>query len=136
MKILLIVVVIALIIAWFFLRQHQSKKTDAVAADRRASETDNSYHAVSIRFTTRACAAAKELDGRRFLSSAAPGLPLAECDADKCSCHYSHHSDRREREDRRNPYGAARFGGAMASSGKDRRDHHDRRDDTGENKTL
>jgi hypothetical protein len=31
----------------------------------------------------------------RFLSSEAPALPLAGCDARACTCRYRHHEDRR-----------------------------------------
>lgn len=56
----------------------------------------NPYHAVSIEPGPRHCAAAESAQGRRFLSSAAPMLPLPECTASAtCQCRYTHHNDRR-----------------------------------------
>ncbi len=61
------------------------------------------FHAVSIRFGSKACQAASELQGKRFLSNAAPRLPLPECNVHECECRFAHHKDRREEEDRRSP---------------------------------
>jgi len=55
-----------------------------------------SYHSVSIMPGPRACAAAHQLRGQRFLSRSAPPLPLKDCDREVCECHYEHHSDRRK----------------------------------------
>jgi hypothetical protein len=73
------------------------------SAGRRVehSRVANPYHAVSIEAGARACAAARGLDGRRFLSSAAPMLPLKECSSSTCQCRYVHHKDRRAERDRR-----------------------------------
>lgn len=38
---------------------------------------------------------------RRFLSAAAPQLPLKECACETCECRYAHHDDRRAVRDRR-----------------------------------
>lgn len=56
----------------------------------------NPFHAVSIRSPSSGCAAAKELEGKRFLSSEAPVLPVPGCTAATCICKYMHHEDRRE----------------------------------------
>jgi hypothetical protein len=61
----------------------------------------NPYHAVSIEAGPKCCAAARDIDGKRFLSSAAPMLPLKECTAKICQCRYVHHNDRRSVRDRR-----------------------------------
>lgn len=55
----------------------------------------NPYHAVSVISPTRSCDAARTLEGRRFLSSEAPRLPLGNCTAATCTCKYAHHEDRR-----------------------------------------
>ncbi len=55
----------------------------------------NPYHAVSIEPGLRACAAAQAAQGKRFLSTAAPMLPLRECSSATCQCRYTHHNDRR-----------------------------------------
>jgi len=61
----------------------------------------NPYHAVSVLAGPQACPAAKETEGQRFLSSAAPMLPLKGCTQSTCQCRYVHHSDRRSAGDRR-----------------------------------
>jgi hypothetical protein len=55
----------------------------------------NPYHAVSIQSPPRSCAAAREFEGKRFLSSEAPALPLKNCSSAICTCKYAHHDDRR-----------------------------------------
>ena len=56
----------------------------------------NPWHAVSIVLQAGACAAARAIAGRRFLSSEhPPQLPLEGCTAATCTCRYAHHSDRR-----------------------------------------
>lgn len=64
----------------------------------------SAFHAVSIKVGGKACDAAREMEGRRFLSSAAPKIPLPRCDNSKCTCRFIHHDDRRAGEDRRNPW--------------------------------
>jgi hypothetical protein len=44
------------------------------------------------------------MSGKRFLSGAAPRIPLPECDVLECKCRFVHHEDRREGDDRRNPF--------------------------------
>jgi hypothetical protein len=61
----------------------------------------NPYHAVSVAPGNHSCPAAKKLQGMRFLSSEAPRLPLPTCGADKCTCRYQHHADRRSSQTRR-----------------------------------
>jgi hypothetical protein len=54
------------------------------------------WSAVSISCTSAGCAAAQALKGQRFLSEAAPRLPLAECTSPAaCACVYRKHPDRR-----------------------------------------
>lgn len=70
----------------------------------------NPYHAVSIEPGLRCCAEARKAEGKRFLSSAAPMLPLKGCTSATCQCRYVHHNDRRSNQrDRRvnfaNPHG-------------------------------
>ena len=47
------------------------------------------------------CQAAADLKGRRYLSGAAPKIPLPACDAKSCGCKYAHYKDRRDGDDRR-----------------------------------
>jgi len=63
------------------------------AAPRKAP---NKFHSVTIAPGTRACAAARELQGQRFLSREAPPLPLKNCGSPQCECHYEHYDDRRK----------------------------------------
>jgi hypothetical protein len=68
----------------------------------RGEARPSSYRAVEIRCSEDACEAAKAERGKRYLSKAAPMLPLSECDKrEGCACRYRHHEDRRGKEDRR-----------------------------------
>ena len=55
----------------------------------------NPYHAVSIEPGPRSCAEARARESRRYLSAAAPVLPLKGCTNATCQCRYRHHEDRR-----------------------------------------
>lgn len=118
---------VVLLIAWLLLRQRG--KSEEKQQPSSLKDTGNTaYHAVSIKFEKYACEAAKEMEGRRFLSSAAPRLPLPECNALECRCHFVHHKDRRAPRDRRSPFAAAGFGGGSTGSyEKERRERSDRR---------
>lgn len=87
------------------------------------------FHGVSVKPGLHACAAAQQLVGQRFLPHEAPAMPLAACDQAKCQCAYSHHGDRRDREDRRSGWGT--FGGFTPSipGGNRRAKSLDRRSD-------
>ncbi|MGH8223086.1 MAG: hypothetical protein ACREQZ_08935 [Woeseiaceae bacterium] len=96
---------VALVAVAVLLRRRSAATAHRPAAPRPAtSETTTAYQAVSIKYSANACAAAKELDGRRFLSGAAPRLPLRDCDVLECNCRFVNHKDRRSGDDRRNPY--------------------------------
>ena len=85
---------------WFLRRRIDAKvRTSGGAVEHR--RIGNPYHAVSIETGSRACEAARALEGRRFLSSSAPMLPLNGCNSTTCQCRYVHHSDRRASRDRR-----------------------------------
>ena len=61
-----------------------------------ATSVKEPWKAVAILADDSACAAAKELQGKRFLSRNAPRLPLPECTKqDRCECKYRHLRDRR-----------------------------------------
>jgi hypothetical protein len=128
MQLTLFVGVLALLLIWFFLRQrNQAKDEPSTAGAKRADHA--AYHAVSIQFDANACDAAKAMAGRRFLSSAAPRLPLAECKALECRCRFAHHKDRRSGQDRRSPFSAAKYSDGTGSFKKERRERLDRRKD-------
>jgi hypothetical protein len=81
------------------------------------------WHAVEIVARSACCGAARGCTKRRFLSSAAPRLPLAECDAGRYDCRYRHFTDRRQ-DDRREHQPLA---GARAQPAAERRQGRGRR---------
>ena len=129
MQTTLLIIAGVLLLAWLLLRRRNTskKKEEAPKAATRLGNT--AYHAVSIKFGENTCAAARAMAGRRFLSNAAPRLPLADCDAAQCHCRFVHHNDRRSGKDRRSPFAAAGFGGGTGSFEKERRERPDRRQD-------
>lgn len=132
MQLTLFSIALILIVAWLFLRRRKS----AVAPPEPNSllETGSGrYHAVSIKFDSNACEAANAMSGRRFLSAAAPRLPLPGCDAPECNCRFAHHKDRRSGSDRRSPFAAAGFGGGTGSFEQERREKAGRRKEDAEN---
>ena len=69
-------------------RRSRPKRPPAVLISKR-------WHAVTIEPRHQACEAAFKAAGVRYLSSEAPPLPLAGCDAVECKCRYRHYRDRR-----------------------------------------
>lgn len=132
-SIIAIIILVALLI---YVRRHTAAKTERPARPAASvSDTGSRFHAVSIRYGASACDAAREMEGRRFLSSAAPKLPLPECDAAECKCRFKHHQDRRSGRERRNVWGGQGFGSGTTGQypkeqrkGRDRR-HGESRDD-------
>ena len=124
----LVIIVALLLLIWLLVRRRNaSSKSKAEPAAPRVSQESSEYHAVSIRFQSNACKAAREMEGRRFLSSAAPRLPLAECDVLECSCRFLHHKDRRTGRDRRSPFGPGGIGGGTGKFEQEQRQGHGRR---------
>jgi hypothetical protein len=70
-----------------------------------ARKPASAWHAVAIAPGSRACPAAREMDGHRFLSREAPSLPLKDCDSGVCTCRYEHFDDRRKGARRANEMG-------------------------------
>lgn len=71
-------------------------------AGRESANNDaNPFRAVSIRAGSGPCAAAKALEGERFLIGTVPHIPLADCGSKSCTCKYVHHEDRRHPDDER-----------------------------------
>lgn len=126
----LIIGVAALLIAVvIFLRMrsrapitHEPKLPDPAATARLKGD----FHAVSIRPGTFACKAAREMEGRRFLSGSAPRIPLPDCDASDCSCRFAHHADRRGSDERRTAYPSS-IGLNAGDVGEEQRVEGDRR---------
>lgn len=138
----LIALVAVLLLLWYLLmrRSKGSAATEQARLERRQSDAHGEFHAVSIKFDADACLYAKALQGRRYLASEAPDLPLKNCDAADCNCRFVHHTDRRSGKDRRSPFGS---GGAGAVTGRfeqerrqggDRRGHRDDSDSDSDQK--
>lgn len=79
----------------------------APAKPEPPKKAPNAFHAVSVVPGPQACAAARSLGDKRFLSREAPKLPLRECDSGQCTCYYAHHADRRKGPRRANEMGVA-----------------------------
>ena len=127
MKELLLVLALLLSIGWLVLRIRRGKAEVQEASTIKRVESTSAFHAVSLKYSSNACDAAKAMTGRRFLASAAPRLPLPDCDALECRCGFAHHSDRRTGTDRRNPYTSIHYGGGTATVKAERRSRKDRR---------
>ena len=85
----------------WWVRRRIGAQVRSAGARVEHSRVANPYHSVSIEPGPRACAEAKSRQGRRFLSTSAPMLPLRGCTQVTCQCRYSHHQDRRSQLDRR-----------------------------------
>jgi hypothetical protein len=83
------------------------------------------FHAVSLENLRGACAAAYAIEDERFLAGATPRIPLPECDAPVCNCHFVHHNDRRLSDNRRQRWTG--FVGDSDGTMKEQRDGGDRR---------
>ena len=129
MKLLLVVLLVVLVAGWFWLRQRQAAEPQEAPRQKRLEDTRSEYHAVSIRYGARACEAAHALNGQRFLSAEAPRLPLEECDVPECNCRFTHHKDRRSKDDRRSPFAPGGISSASGSYEKERREGRERRHD-------
>lgn len=125
-------VLVALLAVWLLLRRRQGGESTTDTPVSHAGNATTAYHAVSIKFSSNACDAARDLDGRRFLSSAAPKLPLAECDVLECNCRFVHHKDRRAGKDRRGPFGPSGFGSGTGGYEAEQRKGRERRADRDE----
>ena len=115
-----------LTVAWLIVRIRQNREAEK-AESRPARSNTGEYHAVAIKYSENACDAAKAMTGRRFLSNAAPRLPLPECDFLECRCQFAHYKDRRAGRDRRSPFATSGAGGATGSYARERRERTDRR---------
>lgn len=91
------------------------------AAVRPINETSRRYHGIAIRYYDPcACDAVRQIETKPFLSDRpllyletkrilvgeVPPLPLLDCTAPRCLCHYAHYEDRRE-GDRRDPHSSS-----------------------------
>lgn len=127
MKELLVVVVFVAAVAWLISRIRQGNVSVRDVSGPKPLQSTSKYHAVSVKFSSNACDAAKATTGVRILSSTSPRLPLPECDAAECRCGFVHHKDRRSGDDRRSPFGSRSYLALAGSTDADRRLVRDRR---------
>ena len=107
----IIAIVILALSFLLFRRTSASTKKRPPRSNRRGKvQPDSRFHAVSLKFSSAACEAANEIEGKRFLSREAPRIPLQECDVPACKCHFIHHNDRRVADDRREQYRQVNIG--------------------------
>ena len=129
METFLIGLLVLILLVWLFVRRRNSQSTTPKKTERRTTTRldDTAYHSVAIKFSPKACAAAMALNGKRFLSSTAPHIPLPDCDVVDCQCRFMHYKDRRGKIDRRSVFSSS---GLSATTGKfeqERRHGDDRR---------
>ena len=128
MTITLLALILLLAALVLVFRSKKESSTESKVAKPSTSSKSTEYHSVSIKTTATACKAAKDLDGKRFLSAESPVLPLPDCDVADCNCRFEHHADRRRPQDRRSP-----FAGSISETGvhrqEQRESRRDRRDD-------
>lgn len=124
---LVIMLLVLLVALWALIRIRRSAKEDKAPSRPAVRSAKSQYHAVSIKISGYACKAAQEMSGRRFLSTAAPRLPLPDCDALECKCRFAHHDDRRTGKDRRSPFAPAGFGSGTGNYQTEHREGGDRR---------
>jgi hypothetical protein len=131
MDVVLSLLIVAVLLGLLYLvRTKRSNDNQRPPVTPRAqAAADTKFHAVSIVFAKNACQAAINMEGRRFLSGAAPKLPLPACDGLECKCRFAHHKDRRHGDDRRNPYLQQFGGGDTGKHQQEQRTSGDRRDD-------
>jgi len=131
-----IIAIVILLAALILMRRTQKsiahRPTPASSARKPAKQSKNSeFHAVSIRMGSNACTVAKEIQGERFLAKEAPHFPLTGCDISDCQCRFVHYSDRRNMDDRRNPYRGS-MGITTGNVKQEQRTGRDRRTDSGD----
>ena len=125
----LIAIAVLLAVLWFVRRNAKPGNVEPDPVRKIAAVGESKFHAVSIRFGANACEAARNMEGRRFLSAAAPRLPLPDCDAPGCKCRFKHHTDRRSGDDRRDAWGQGLGTTATGQYSKEQRKGGDRRKD-------
>ncbi len=82
-------------------KKQRSPAASAAIASPKEKVPENKYHGIAVMCEDDACAAAKALGKKRFLSHEAPPIPLPNCDSANCHCRYEHFEDRRSGDDER-----------------------------------
>ncbi len=124
-------IAILLLLALLFVMRRKSATSNRrpEMPRRDGNQSGTRFHAVSLSYSNNACAAAKNMEGRRFLSGTAPRIPLPDCDVLECKCRFVHHKDRRKDDDRRNPYVQGFGGGDTGKFREEQRKYGNRRDE-------
>ena len=107
-------------------KKNQSSKRHQKSSDskRPPKSVAHPYRAVTVYSKVSCCAAARRLDGQKFLAAHAPRLPLGGCSQpDTCQCRYNHLVDRRQDTRRDADYGLP----GRSYSDSERRNRRDRR---------
>jgi len=130
MQQLLLGILLLLTSGWLFVRIRRNKAEVIAEKSPKVTNPKVAFHAVSLKYSEDACRAAKEMTGRRFLSSTAPRLPLSGCSATECHCTFVHHNDRRNTGNRRSPFSATGRSSGSGTFERERRQQADRRGDT------
>jgi len=125
--VVIFLILVLLVALWWLIRKRREGISETHAPQRRTRSSNTQFHAVSIKYSGKACKAAMEMSGRRFLATAAPRLPLPECDILGCNCRFAHHDDRRSHKDRRSPFGPGGAAGSTGSFSQEQRSGTDRR---------
>jgi hypothetical protein len=120
-------ILVLLIAIWWLVRKKSEGVRETPDSQPRTRSGNTQFHAVSIKHSGTVCQAAIALSGRRFLATAAPKLPLPECDVLECNCRFTHHDDRRSNKDRRSPFSPGGAAGSTGSFTQEQRDGTDRR---------
>lgn len=87
---------------WFFNKKKEKKFKSRAPLTRKQkllqlAQSDAYY---SVKITRCGCSASSKLINKCFLFQDAPSLPLADCDANKCTCEYQGLVCRRKAERR------------------------------------
>jgi hypothetical protein len=109
-------------------RGHSGRPTkeirQMVKKTKQPASVKQPWHAVSVVGGPLACPAIEGLRDKRFLSDAAPQLPLPECPSPwRCKCVYRHFSDRRAMPRRATDRGTS----SISRVGEERRERKRRR---------
>lgn len=130
MRILLLIIAV-LLVAWWWQRRRAVSRDEAPRgrSERRQLESDSAFHAVSIKTAVDACDAARALEGKRFLATEAPRLPLPACPREACECRFQHYRDRRSGQERRSPFGSGGTASPTGTYEQERRHNEGRRTD-------
>ena len=126
----MVLIALLLIAVWWLVRKRRAALTEESQPTARRRNSNAAFHAVSIHFSANACNAAKAMAGRRFLATAAPTLPLPDCNVLECNCRFAHHDDRRSGKDRRSPFASRTALMATGEFEREQRTGKDRRTGT------